>query len=86
MLSAMPPSTATYVRTPGISLRAPTLYRATPARATSDRPGSTTSRGSGRSCAPQASFRVSDIASAYSARDGAGDAAQVLHGEAAAER
>ncbi len=42
----MPPSTDTHVRRPSISLRAPTVYSATPARATSDRPGSTNRCGS----------------------------------------
>src|SRR5579859_1774341 len=45
MLSAMPPSMATYVRTPAISLTDPTVYSATPAGPTIDRPGSTVSLG-----------------------------------------
>ena len=52
----MPPSTDTHVRRPSTSLRAPTVYSATPARATSDRPGSTNSRGGGEAvllAAPQ---------------------------------
>ena len=48
MLSLMPPSTATYLRTPGMSLLAPTLYSATQARLTTARPGSTMSLGEGR--------------------------------------
>ena len=50
MLSPMPPSTAAYVRTPGISLMLPTVYSATPAGPTTDRPGSTVIDGSGRLC------------------------------------
>ena len=37
----MPPSTATYVRTPGIGLIVPTSYTVTAAPATMARPGST---------------------------------------------
>ena len=45
-LSVIPPSTATYLRTPGISLLVPTVYRVVPASPTMLRPGSTQISGS----------------------------------------
>ena len=48
MLSPMPPSTATKVRTPGISLTAPTVYTDTPAGPEMALPGSMISFGEGK--------------------------------------
>ena len=50
-LSDMPPSTVTKVVAAPTGLTPPTVYSVTPARATSDRPGSRISCGGVRSCA-----------------------------------
>ena len=60
----MPPSTDTHVRSPSTCLRAPTVYSATPARATSERPGSTKRCGSGSLFSAQRRLNDETIASA----------------------
>src|SRR5207237_5812916 len=64
MLSAMPPSTATYVRTRGSSFTEPTRYRAIPEVATSARPGSIArSGGRAKPCRrdDSATIRANDV-------------------------
>src|SRR5215831_14369350 len=63
MLSPIPPSIATYRRTPGMSLIAPTVYSATPAGPAMERPGSTTSSGA---CSPRRAAPASSAASSVS--------------------
>ena len=64
MLSPMPPSSDTYLRTVGIVLIAPTVYSATPARPTMERPGSTISFGSPNPKSPQRRLNAETMTSA----------------------
>src|SRR5207248_6771437 len=62
MLSAIPPSTATYVRTPSITLTHPTRYSAIPAGPAIERPGSMVSVGGPTPRSAAASQTVAAIA------------------------
>ena len=64
-LSVIPPSTATYLRTPGISLLVPTVYRVVPASPTMLRPGSTQISGSSEPRPAKWVFTASVIAFTY---------------------
>ena len=73
----MPPSTATYVRTPGISLIVPTRYSVRPAGATIERPGSVMSRGRERTPASASALsHASRTVALYAAIVGAASSAR----------